>query len=75
MPVVNCICGAELRAADCRGLRARGLSVAEAYPRRDPASDARAYHGPLEMYLRAGFTPYREAGGWVIVRKDLTGAD
>ncbi len=34
----------------------RGFEVAEAYPNKAPSDDASAYHGPLSMYLDAGFT-------------------
>jgi GNAT superfamily N-acetyltransferase len=34
---------------------ARGFTAIEAYPRKDAASAASAYVGPLDMYLRAGF--------------------
>ena len=57
--------------AACDHLRARGMSVAEAYPPKDPASDARAYHGPLPMYLSGGFGVYREEAHYVVVRRAL----
>ena len=57
--------------AACDGLRGQGLSIVEAYPPRQSTSDARAYHGPLEMYLAAGFKPLRETEHHVIVRKLL----
>ncbi len=50
-------------------------AFAEAYPARQPRSDAAAYHGPLQMYLDAGFTPYREPEQFVIVRRPLTADD
>ena len=53
------------------GFRRRGLTVAEAYPARDPRSDAEAYHGPLSLYEAAGFQPFRELERQVIVRKLL----
>jgi GNAT superfamily N-acetyltransferase len=55
----------------CEGLRARALTIAEAYPRSDEVSSSAAYHGPLTMYLEAGFEPYRDEGAWTIVRKRL----
>jgi len=61
----------QLLEAACQGLRAQALTVAEAYPRNDEVSSSGAYHGPLSMYLEAGFEPYREAGAWTIVRKRL----
>jgi hypothetical protein len=48
-----------------------GLAIAEAYPRRGTASDAANYHGPLQMFLEAGFEPYREYQDFVIARKRL----
>ena len=62
---------ATLLDAACDGLRARGMRVAEAYPAKVVHSEARAYHGPLAMYLAAGFTPVREAGNFVVVRRSL----
>ena len=61
----------QLLDAACAGFRSQGLTVAEAYPPKRAASDARAFHGPLEMYLAAGFSPYREGERYVIVRKPL----
>jgi uncharacterized protein YndB with AHSA1/START domain/GNAT superfamily N-acetyltransferase len=58
--------------AACAGFRERGLAYAEAYPVKGPKSDASAYHGPLSMYLEAGFEPVREEGHYVVVRKALT---
>ena len=56
--------------AACARLAAAGCGAVEAYPRKDD-SDATSYRGPLEMYLGAGFEPYREAGKTLIVRKSL----
>jgi len=51
-------------------LRARGLRAVEAYPPKESDGTAQgSYRGPLEMYLRAGFETYREAGRSLIVRK------
>ena len=52
-------------------LRARGLRAVEAYPRRSDDSQHANYRGPLAMFLRAGFEPYREAGSHLILRKRL----
>lgn len=52
-------------------LRARGVSTVEAYPRRSDDSQHTNYRGPLAMFLRAGFEPYREAGSHLILRKSL----
>jgi len=48
-----------------------GLAFAEAYPPKQPRTDAEAFRGPLSMYLDAGFEPYRDAGESVIVRRPL----
>jgi len=53
-------------------LRAKGLRAVEAYPPKESDGTAQgSYRGPLEMYLRAGFEPFREAGKVLIVRKAL----
>jgi GNAT superfamily N-acetyltransferase len=63
----------QLLDAACAGFRHLGFTVAEAYPSAVAASDASHYHGPLELYLRAGFHEYGRAGDFVIVRRDLGG--
>jgi len=56
-------------------LRAKGFRAVEAYPPKKSDGTAQgSYRGPLEMYLRAGFEPYREAGRTLVVRKALQGA-
>jgi ribosomal protein S18 acetylase RimI-like enzyme len=57
--------------AACDGLRARGLAIAEGYPRTRVGSDADAYHGPLELYQGAGFEIFREGKRVIVVRKAL----
>ena len=52
-------------------LLARGVRVAEAYPARASDSAQGNYRGPLQMFLRAGFEPYRETERHLIVRKPL----
>jgi len=52
-------------------LRARGVKTAEAYPVKELKSAQSNYRGPLSMYLRAGFGPYRETERHLIVRKSL----
>jgi ribosomal protein S18 acetylase RimI-like enzyme len=52
-------------------LRARGARFAEAYPARTSDSAQGNYRGPLQMFLRAGFEPYRETERYLIVRKAL----
>jgi GNAT superfamily N-acetyltransferase len=61
--------------AACTGLRERGCTIAEAYPSRDlqSGSDADAYHGPLSMYLAAGFRPVRDTDRCTVVQKQLGG--
>lgn len=56
----------------CDALRAQGLSLVEARPYDNAATDAAHYHGPLSLYLSAGFTLWREGeDGERIVRKVL----
>jgi GNAT superfamily N-acetyltransferase len=64
------VAGALLEAA-CEGFRAAGLRWAEAYPSRVADSAAENYHGPVALYERAGFAPYREAGDFAVMRRDL----
>ncbi|HEY8796304.1 MAG TPA: GNAT family N-acetyltransferase [Candidatus Dormibacteraeota bacterium] len=52
-------------------LRAKGVRAVEAYPRRSDDSQHSNYRGPLAMFVRAGFEPYREAGSHLILRKSL----
>ena len=52
-------------------LRDRGMHAVEGYPCRGENSAQTNYRGPLSMYLRAGFEPYRETEHHVIVRKTL----
>jgi len=52
-------------------LRAKGMNAVEAYPKRSDDSQHTNYRGPLAMFLRAGFEPYREAGKHLILRKRL----
>jgi GNAT superfamily N-acetyltransferase len=63
--------GRKLLEAACQGLARQGVEIAEAYPRRSAQGDASNYHGPLAMYLSAGFEPYRELKDYLIVRKEL----
>lgn len=51
------------------GMAARGFSVIEAYPLEHPRDSGQAYHGPLSMYLAAGFERVGESGHFVVVRK------
>jgi ribosomal protein S18 acetylase RimI-like enzyme len=52
-------------------LRERGVRTVEAYPHRSEDSAQANYRGPLSMFLRAGFEPYRETDRNLIVRKTL----
>ena len=60
-----------LLAAACDGLRERGFEWAEAYPRADAATAAESHHGPLAMYLAAGFVVVKDDDGDLTVRKRL----
>jgi GNAT superfamily N-acetyltransferase/uncharacterized protein YndB with AHSA1/START domain len=54
-------------------LRRRGLRAVEAYPGRHGENRSAQSHfrGPMSMFVRAGFEPYRETDRYVIVRKNL----
>ncbi|KPK85728.1 MAG: hypothetical protein AMJ94_18765 [Deltaproteobacteria bacterium SM23_61] len=58
----------------CAGFEKKGYAYAEAYPRKEAASDAQHYHGPLSMYLQAGFEVHREFPEFLIVRKGFGNA-
>ncbi len=64
--------------AACTSFRREGLTIAEAYPRTSPSKipelpwGAQNYHGPLEMYLKNGFTIHRQLERWAILRKPLS---
>ena len=60
-----------LLAAACDGFRAQGLAFAEAYPRKDAATEAANHFGPLAMYLGLGFTPHHEDADSITVRLAL----
>ena len=58
--------------AACGGLRAQGMTIAEANPRPDAKTAADNHFGPLSLYLSSGFTVHREdADGSVYVRRSL----
>lgn len=66
--------------AACEKFRRQELAIAEGYPLTAPPSgpyaaetpwSAHNYHGPLSMYLGAGFTVHRELDGFAVVRKTL----
>lgn len=63
-----------LLASACDMLGEQGPRVAEATPSRSAATDAEPHHGPLSLYLAAGFTIHREeADGVVVGRKAKSG--
>jgi ribosomal protein S18 acetylase RimI-like enzyme len=62
---------AKLLESVCDGFRSHGYSVVEAYPKKTGKSDAKNYHGPLDMYLKYGFDIIKEDEGIIIVRKRL----
>jgi GNAT superfamily N-acetyltransferase len=60
-----------LLTAACSGFEKMGLEWVEAYPRKEVEGDAGNYHGPLSMYLSAGFEIVGEKDGVVTVRRRL----
>ena len=61
-----------LLGAACDGLRAQGLRHVEANPRPKANGPAENHHGPLGMYLAAGFSIHRtDDDGTVWVRRAL----
>jgi GNAT superfamily N-acetyltransferase len=62
----------KLLEAAIRRLRARGVREVEAYPPRAGEDTPQGnYRGPMEMYVRAGFEPYRELERNVVMRKKI----
>jgi ribosomal protein S18 acetylase RimI-like enzyme len=57
--------------AAVKGFREQGMQAVEAYTRMDPPSITTNYHGPLSMYLAAGFEIVEERDGVARVRKKL----
>jgi len=57
--------------AACDKFSERGLEYAEAYPVKKPPSAAYEFPGPLSMYLKNGFTQYRDNDWYVVVRRRL----
>jgi ribosomal protein S18 acetylase RimI-like enzyme len=55
----------------CEEISADGFAAAEAYPAREPADDAQAFHGPLEMFLGAGFSAVLELDRVTVVQRRL----
>ena len=65
--------------AACEKFHAQGLRIAEGYPKTTPPPTApwpvpsaqHEYHGPMAMFLSAGFRVHRELDGFAVVRKAL----
>lgn len=55
----------------CSNFSEKGFEFAEAYPVKNPKSDAYNFPGPLSLYLKNGFTQYRDSDWYVVVRKRL----
>ena len=53
------------------GLRAANVRAVEAYPVRDPASGAAAYHGTVPMFEAAGFAIVRDDDTGIVMRRTL----
>jgi len=60
-----------LLGAVCASLAEQGLTVVEAYPRQEWKNPAADHHGPRAMYEKAGFVPFREEGGALVMRRQL----
>ncbi len=71
--------GSALLDAACEKFRRLGLRVAEGYPKTEAPPtvpyeipwSAHNYHGPLSMYLSAGFTIHKQLDRLAVVRKAL----
>ena len=70
-------CTALLSSA-CEMFRSEGLSIAEGYPTTNPSKKAwetpwaeENYKGPLSVYLKNGFSVYRQLERFAIVRRQL----
>lgn len=59
--------------AACKSLARRGIEIIEAYPFKAGESEATAdhYHGPLSLFIEAGFSISREEPTMTVVRKSL----
>ena len=55
----------------CKKFPEKGFEFAEAYPVKNPKSDAYNFPGPLSMYLKNGFTTHRDNDYYLVVRKRL----
>ena len=71
--------GGAMLAAACEKFRRQGLRIAEGYPKTEPApttpyevpSAQHEYHGPMSMYLAAGFNVTKRLEHFAVVRKEL----
>ena len=71
--------GRALLDAACEAFRRDGLRIAEGYPRTTPPPTTpweipaaqHEYHGPMSMYLAAGFRITKQLDGLAVVRKEL----
>ncbi len=57
--------------AACDKFSKEGLEYVEAYPVKKAGSDADNFPGPLSMYLKHGFSTYRDLDWYTVVRKRL----
>lgn len=57
--------------AACESFATRGFLFAEAYPLKNAESEAANFPGPLRMYLKNGFSVFRDLDRYLIVRKAL----
>ncbi len=56
----------------CKDAQKEGFAFVEAYPRLGDLTCAEHYHGPLELYLKEGFSVFKELSGLDIVRLELS---
>ena len=62
----------QLLEAACNGFKQQGFKLVEAYPIESAESQAANYHGPLSLYLSAGFEiHHHDPDSRVVVRKAL----
>jgi ribosomal protein S18 acetylase RimI-like enzyme len=55
----------------CQDLAKQGCRIAEVYPIKDNQQDEYNYLGPTSMFVKHGFTVYRDLQGQLIMRKTL----
>lgn len=56
----------------CTQSQKQGFDAIEAYPAKNVQGDAHNYHGPLQMYLSAGFSVVGATEEFDVVRKDIS---